>query len=218
MKIFLYLLLAPLLTSAPLLGLPQASAPRGTATTSHASPDLALNELLIQVQGTAQKSDADVAVLRIDKWKTEAASKQQAQAYAGSVRKNLTNAIPTLLQGIQASPGSLNANFRLYRNLNVLYDTFSALVESAGAFGPKEQYETLATDIKQLDHLRREVAERIDMLAGANDAELARLRAKVAASAAGTKPASKVVVDDDQAKPKKRKAKTSQNPSQTPPK
>jgi len=42
----------------------------------------------------------------------------------------------SLLQRIKASPSSLNANFRLYRNMNALYDTFSALAESAGAFGP----------------------------------------------------------------------------------
>jgi hypothetical protein len=188
--------------------------PQGVVS-GRVSPDAqALNELLKQVQISAQKSDGDLSRLRIDKWKAESASKQQAEASAVSIRRNLTIAVPDLLQGIQAAPGSLNANFRLYRNLNALYDTFSALAESAGAFGPKEQYDPLAADIALLDQLRHQVAERVDLLAGANDAELARLRARVAAT--GAKPAaSKVVVDDDQPKSKKKK-KTTPNSTSSP--
>jgi hypothetical protein len=155
--------------------------------------------------------------LRIDKWKTDAGSKQQSQAAATSISRNLKYAVPDLLQRVEASPASLNANFRLYRNLNALYDTFSALVESAGAFGAKDQFDPLAADIAQLDQLRRQVAERVDLLAEEDDAELARLRAKVAAAAAAIKPPTKIVVDDNRPKPKpKKKPKTALGQSQTP--
>jgi hypothetical protein len=183
-----------------------------------ASDSQAVGELLKQVRSSAEKFNADVSRVRIDKWKTDAATKQQAQAGAASIGRNLSNAVPDLLQRIEASPGSLNANFRLYRNLNALYDTFSALVESAGAFGPREQYDPLSADIIQLDKLRHQVAERVDLVAGNNDAELARLRAKVAAVATGTKPAAKIVVNDEpKSKPKpKKKAKPAQSQSPTP--
>lgn len=190
----------------------QAPAPQSAAA-ARVSPDAqVLNEFLRQVQISAQKSDGDLARLRVDKWKAEAASKQQAEASTVSIRRNLTSAVPDLVQRIQASPSSLNANFRLYRNLNALYDTFSALAETAGAFGPKEQYDPLAGDIAQLDQLRHQAAERVDSLAGANDAELARLRAQVAAT--GKKSAaSKIVVDDDPPKAKK-KSKSPPTPAQ----
>jgi hypothetical protein len=105
------------------------------------------------------------------------------------------------------------ANFRLYRNLNALYDSFSALAESAGAFGPEEQYSPLAADIAQLDQLRRQLAQRVDLLAEASEAEMARLRTAVAvAKSASAKPAaksaSKIVVDDSHPAAKK-KAKPS---------
>lgn len=204
MKTALALLLASTMALAPLYGQTAAN-PQATATTPNAAPDLALSELLIQVQAVAQKSDEDVARLRIDKWKTDATSKQQAQAGAVSLRRNLTNAIPDLLQRIKASPNSLNANFRLYRNMNALYDTFSALAESAGAFGPSDQYQPLSADVTQIDQLRRQIAERVDLLAGTNDAELARLRARLAGPAPGAKATSnKVVVDDAQPKSKKK--------------
>lgn len=183
----------------------QTIAPQSAATSATASPDLALRELLIQVQANAQKSDQDLARLRIDKWKADSASKQQADASVVSIRRNLTNAVPDLLQRIQASPGSLNANFRLYRNMNALYDTFSSLAESAGAFASNDQFQPLSADVYQLDQLRRQIAERVDMLAGANDAELARLRARIGNTTAGTKSSSnKVVVDDSKPAPKKK--------------
>jgi hypothetical protein len=220
MKIAIYLLLALTIAGTPLPAktaatASQSTAPQGRASAGNPSPDAqSLNAFLKQVQISAEKSEADLSRLRIEKWKTEAATKQQAQASVVSIRRNLTNAIPDLVQRIQASPGSLNANFRLYRNLNALYDTFSALAESAGAFGSKEQYEALAADIAFLDQLRHQAAERVDLMAGTNDTELARLRAQAAATKA--KPAStKIVVDDDQPKSKK-KAKSSTKSSPSP--
>jgi hypothetical protein len=164
---------------------------------TNAAPDLALRESLVMAQAMAQKSDADIARLRVDKWKTDSETKKQSEANATSIRRNLTNAIPDLLARIQGDPASLVANFRMYRNLNALYDSFSALAESAGAFGPQDQYAPLAADIAQLDQLRHDFAQRVDLMAGSKDAELARL--KIAVAAAGqvsTKPASKIVIDD----------------------
>lgn len=208
MKSAFYLLLA--LVASPQL--PGQTNPPGqtqslqtSAPAPNASPDLALRESLITVQAMAQKSDADIAHLRIDKWKADNQSKQQSQANATSIRRNLTNAIPDLLQRLQADPGSLSANFRLYRNLNALYDSFSALVESAGAFAPQEQYASLAADLAQLDQLRHQFAERMDLLAGASDAELARLRAAKVTGPASQKPVPKIIVDDNKPTPKKKK-------------
>jgi hypothetical protein len=221
MKIAFYLLLACSTAWArPLGNLGGATSPTHAgqtgASAANASPDLqAVSELLKQVRNSAEKFNADVARLRVDKWKADAATKQQAEASVRSIGRNLSNAVPDLVLRIEASPGSLNANFRLYRNLNALYDTFSALVESAGAFGPKDQYDPLSADIVQLDQLRHKAAERVDLLAGNNDAELARLRARVAAVATGTKPAAKIVVDDAQPKVKK-KSKTAPSQAQTP--
>jgi hypothetical protein len=218
MEIVLYLLLAcvaPTQLLAQATPTVQTQSPQTGANAGNASPDLALRESLIMVQAMAQKSDADVARLRIDKWKTDSQSKQQSEANATSIRRNLTNAIPDLLLRIRTEPGSLTANFRLYRNLNALYDSFSALAETAGAFGPQEHYAALSADLTQLDQVRRQFAERVDLLAGASDAELARLRASTVAKPTSTKPPSKVVVDDSHPTPKKKpKPKPPEPPQQ----
>lgn len=189
-----------------------------SAANSAATPsDPALTQLLAELQVTALKSDGDIARLRFEKWKADSAAKQQAQATANSIRRNLTAAVPELIQGIQLQPNSLSANFRLYRDMNALYDTFSSLVESAGAFGPAAEYNPLDTDMAQFDQIRHRFAERMDLLAGATDAELLRLRQSAAATPA--KPAvSRVVVDDNQpaAKNTKNKKKTKTPPPAQP--
>jgi hypothetical protein len=217
MKIAVFLLLAATVAWAQSIASNPGPVPQSNAPAAGTSEDVqALNDLLNRVQTSSQKSDEDVSRLRVDKWKTDAATRQQSQASVDSIRRNLTNAVPDLIQRIQASPSSLNANFRLYRNMNALYDTFSALVETTGAFGPKDHYELLAVDIAQLDKLRRDLAERVDLLAGANDAELARLRAQVAAMVTKPAPAPKIVVDDEKPKTKnvKKKPKAA-SPAQT---
>ena len=212
MKIVLFLLLAAM-ASMQLAGqaLPTINQPP-PATSARTSPDSGLRELLLKVQAMAQKFDADLARLRIDKWKADAQSKQQSKACEVAIRRNLADAIPDMLLRIQAEPDSLIANFRLYRNLNALYDSFSALAESAGAFGPQDQYAPLAADIAQLDQLRRQFAERVELLAGTSNAELARFRA---AAAKRAQPASRIVVNDNQPSPKK-KPKPSPSPAQPP--
>lgn len=216
MTIALYLLLAcvPLTQSLPgqTTSTTQTQSAQASAT-GRTSSDLAVRESLVMVQAMAQKSEADLSRLRIEKWKTDSQSKQQSEANATSIRRNLINAIPDLLTRLQNQPNSLIANFRLYRNLNALYDSFSALAESAGAFGPQEQYASLASDITQLDQLRRQFAERVDMLAGASDAELSRLRSEEkVAKPAPAQPATKVVVDDSQPSPKKKAKKKAAEP------
>jgi len=195
-------------------GTPRSTAkPAPAVSTPVSTPDAqSASDLNQQLDTTSAKSAADLSRLRIDKWKLDAAGKQQAQSISDSIRRNLTDSMPELLVRLQASPASLNANFRLYRNLDTLCYTFSSFVESAETFSPREQYDPLAADFAQLNLLRRQVGDRVDLLAGANDAELARLRALVA-TPSGTKPAvNKVVVNDnDQSKPKK-KSKTAQTP------
>jgi hypothetical protein len=186
-------------------GIPSPS--QGAAATP---PDPALTGLLAELQTLARQSDHDLAALRIEKWKADAATKQQAQGNAAAIHRNLANAVPELLQHVQEHPGSLAANFKLYRDLNALYEAFSALVESAGAFGPTEQYSPLAGDIARFDQLRHQCAERLDQMSGTNDAEVIQLRAQIAAASAKSTvktvaPSSKIVVDDNHPRPAAKK-------------
>ena len=62
-----------------------------------------MNELLAQLETSARQSDQDLAGLRIQKWKADAANKKQAEDNAAAIRRNLTNAIPALLQEVRTA-------------------------------------------------------------------------------------------------------------------
>jgi peptidoglycan hydrolase CwlO-like protein len=104
---------------------------------------------------------------------------------------------------VRANPSSLAAQFKLYRNLNALFDVLSTMTEAAGTFGPKNEYETLAGELNNFEQARIALANRLQNSTAQQDAEIARLRtavlqAQAAAQAAQAQiPPKKIVVDDN---------------------
>lgn len=167
-----------------------------------------LNVLLAQVEQASQASQLDLAKLRVEKWKTDGSTKQQTQANVDSLSRNMQNALPEIIGQLRASPEDLTATFKLYRNLDALYDVFGSVVESAGAFGSKDEFQTLENDLSALERSRRSLSERMETLSVSKEAELNRLRTEVknVQTAANPAPPKKVIVDDTQ--PAKKPAKT----------
>src|SRR5437899_10752157 len=89
-----------------------------------------VQNILAKIDQTAQAAALDIAKLRIEKWKTDSKDKQQAQSNADSLQRNMTAALPTLTAGVRSAPQDFAANFKLYRNLNALYDVLKSLTES----------------------------------------------------------------------------------------
>ena len=146
----------------------------------------------------------DVEKMRIEKWKTDASTKRQTQTNVDSIRRNLQSALPEIMAQVSASPEDMAASFKLYRNLDALYDVFGSVVESAGAFGSKDDFQSLSNDMDGLESARRSMGERMQKLAGAKEEELARLRAQVRTlSAAAPPPPPKKIIVDDTEPPKK---------------
>jgi len=178
-----------------------------------------LNRLLSQVEQMSQSAQADFAKLRIEKWKTDGNTKRATEADVGSIERNLQSALPEIVTQLRSSPEDLAASFKLYRNLDALYDVFGSLVESAGAFGPKDEFQLLQEDLDALERSRRSMADRMETLAAAKENELARLRGEVRTLQAAQPPAAppkKVVVDDTEA-PKKTTTKKKPLPKTTKP-
>src|SRR5258708_40011981 len=82
----------------------------------------ALNPILTEIQRTAQSANTDLARLQIDKWKTDSSQRQQMQQVADSLKRNIPSAVPGLISDVQAAPGSVSKAFKLYHNINVLYE------------------------------------------------------------------------------------------------
>ena len=173
-----------------------------------------LNLMLSQLEQVAQAAQVDLAKLRIDKWKTDSSTKRGTQADVESIQRNLQMALPEIIGQLRASPENIAATFKLYRNLDALYDVFGPVVESAGAFGSKDEFQSVQNDLSALERSRRSLAERMETLAGTKEGELTQLRTQVrdlqAAAAPPPAPPNKVVVDDTvpPKKPLKKKSAT----------
>ena len=177
-----------------------------------------LNNILGQVKQTATAIEADLNKTRIEKWKTDGSTKRQTQANVDSIHRNLQSALPEILTQVNNSPEDLAASFKLYRNLDALYDVFGSVVESAGAFGSKDEFQSLSNDMNGLEGARRAFGERMQKLAGAKEEELGRLRAQVKTlSAAPPPPPKKIIVDDTEPAKKPAKKKTPAKPATTKP-
>lgn len=179
-----------------------------------------LNGILEQLKQTAQSMQSDLGRMRIEKWKTDASTKQQTLANVESIQRNLKSALPETIAQLNNSPEDLATSFKLYRNLDALYDVFGSVVESAGAFGFKDEYQSLGNDMTGLESARRAFGERMQKLAASKEDELTRLRAQVKTlSAAPPPPPKKIVVDDTEPEKKpaaKKKATNSNAPAKKP--
>ena len=179
-----------------------------------------LNGILAQVKQTAQNMQADLDKTRIDRWKTDSSTKRQAQANVESIQRNLQAALPDIISKLSNSPEDIGASFKLYRNLDALYDVFGSVVESAGAFGSKDEFQSLSNDMTGLESARRSFGERLQKLATAKEDELARMRVQIKTLQAAPPPPPKKIIVDDTEPPKKPapKKKKPAKPTATPPK
>ena len=181
-----------------------------------------LNDLLSQLEATSKETQSDLSRLRIERWKTDGATKKQSLADVDSIQRNLQNALPEMIAQLHNAPEDLPATFKLYRNLDALYSVIGGVVESAGAFGPKDDFQAVSNDLSGFESARKQLAERLETLAGAKEQEIARLRAelKTAQAAIPAAPPKKVVVDDTQPEKKpatKKKTPAKKKPAATPP-
>jgi hypothetical protein len=204
-----------------------AAAPQGAVSYASVSQ---LNGLLSQLEAASKGTQADLAKLRIEHWKTDNGSKRRSLADVDSVQRNLQNALPEMIAQLRNSPEDLPATFKLYRNLDALYDVLSSVVESTGAFGSKDDLQSLSNDLNTFEGTRKQIAERVQNLATSKEQEIVRLRAdlKTAQAAIPAAPPKKIVVDDTEPvkKPVKKKAPAKKpaitpapgtTPAQTPP-
>ena len=216
---FLITSLIPCLTPARVGAQESPSSPTATQPPVAYASVNELNGILTPLQQTSQSMLSDLTKIRIEKWKTDPSTKQQTLATAESIRRNLQSALPETIAQLNNAPEDLGTSFKLYRNLVLLYDNFYQVVESAGAFGPKDDFQSLNNDLNGLDTARRAFADRMQKLAAVKEDELTRLRAQVKTlTAAPPPPPKKIVVDDTEPpkKPVKKKVTKPKPPATTP--
>jgi hypothetical protein len=193
----------------------QGTAAPGSGPVSYASMTQ-LNGLLEALEATSKTTQGDLVRLRIEHWKTDNASKRQALSNVDSIQRNLQGALPAILAQLRTTPEDVPATFKLYRNLDALYDVLGSVVEGTGAFGSKDDLQSLSNDLTSFEGTRKQIAERIESLAAGKEAEIVRLRAdlKTAQAAIPATPPKITVVDDNP--PAKKPAVKKKAPAKAP--
>ncbi len=168
-----------------------------------------LNGIIGQLEQASETTQADLAKLRIEKWKTDSGTKKQTLGNVDSIKRNLQSALPEIVTQLRNSPEDLSASFKIYRNLDALYDVLGNVTESAGAFGSKDEFQSLSNDLNSFERSRHSFATRMESLTTSKEAELNQLRMQVKTLQASVPPPppKKIVVDDNEPKkpaPKKK--------------
>ena len=173
-----------------------------------------LNGIIGQLEQTSEATQADLSKLRIEKWKTDSGTKKQTLGNVDSIKRNLQGALPEIVTQLRNSPEDLTASFKIYRNLDALYDVLGNVTESAGAFGSKDEFQSLSNDLSALERSRHSFAQRMESLTTSKEAELNQLRTQVKTLQAATPPPppKKIVVDDNEPKKPAPKKKTIPRP------
>ncbi|MGA3212645.1 MAG: hypothetical protein ABSD20_15165 [Terriglobales bacterium] len=81
------------------------TASRSPAAGAPALDPAALSPFLTQLNETARTTILDIAQLRIDKWKADATIKKQANNNADSISRNVTTALPGMVEQVKTVQG-----------------------------------------------------------------------------------------------------------------
>lgn len=215
-------LVISVLVALTLVSAPQSRSQQSFMQAPPAAAGSSLNGILADLQRATQATNGDLSKLRIEKWKADESQKQQMQQVADSLRKNLTMAVPGLINEAQAAPTSVSKTFKLYHDLNVVYEYLNSLAEAAGTYGKKDEYTPLAGDASALDAARQNLSSYIEQTASTLETQLqqavaAQQRQPQKQTQAAQTP-KKIIVDNDSPQPKKtvRKKKPAAAPTPTP--
>lgn len=150
-------------------------APVANASTSTIAPDLD------RLETVASQAVIEIGLLRIEKWKATSDARSAAQADADSVQRNLSSALPGLIAAVRSSPDDVNASFKLYRDLNALYDVLGTLTEATRVYGHKGDYEALVQQLQVIGSTRRKLGEALERLTATTQNKLQQMQVQIKA-------------------------------------
>jgi hypothetical protein len=192
---------------------PASSSPSSSPSPSLAAPGL--ESILLEVQQSTQSANVNITRLRIDRWKAETAEKADLQHVADSLHKNITNAVPDLISDVRSSHGSVSSTFKLYHNMNVVFEYLNQLTDAAGSAGRKDEYEPLSSDVAALDKARQHLSSYIEQAATSLENKVRTAAAVATPTPLPQATPKKIVVDDDT--PHKKPVTTKKQKTSSPP-
>jgi hypothetical protein len=203
-----------LVLCASLMAVAQPQAPASKPAQAP-SPSPSLDAIVADIQQATQNTNLDLGRLHIDRWKTDANDKAQWQQMADSLRKNLTSAVPDLIGDVRSTHGSVSSTFKLYHNLNVVYEYLDSLTSAASGMGKPDEYGPLNKDAAALDDARKHLSSYIEQAASNLEDKLKTATAPPPAPTPAATPKRIVVDETPTPKPRTQKKKKTSPPPQS---
>jgi hypothetical protein len=203
-----------------------------------------LNSTLVDLDRVAQATQSDIANMQVEKWKSgwksgflkDGSHTGQAQQAAGSLQRNLRNALPGLIQDVQNSRGSISTTFKLYDDVSLVCEAVDSLISASETVGKKAEAAPLVDDYSALARIRRSLSAYIQQASASWEtrgkapyaamsspaAQPAQRQSAMAAASAASGPrvvndngVKKIIVDDTVPEKKAPAAATKKKPATT---
>jgi septal ring factor EnvC (AmiA/AmiB activator) len=87
--------------------------------------------------------------------------------------------MPGMIAAVRTAPDNVNADFKLYRNLNALHEVFGTVVDTTRLYGSKGDYDALAQQMRTFESVRRKLGEELERLTADTQHNLDELKAQI---------------------------------------
>jgi hypothetical protein len=182
----------------------QTHSTRRTSRRAYTAPVRSdLNGSLTDLDRIAMSTYADISALNIDRWGSQwrpgflkSTRQKEAEHTAESVKRNLSDGLPTLIADVRTTHGSVSSTFRLYHDLTLVGEAMENLVSTAKFEGHQHESRGLADDCAALSRIRRNLSSYIEARAVMMDSKAATLASYTPARQSRPAPVKKIVIDD----------------------
>jgi hypothetical protein len=122
-----------------------------------------------------------LTIVRIDRWKSSNAIRDEAQSNLGSIQRDVQSTLPALLATADAAPNSAAKTLPAYRNVEALYDVLLRIDAVARLAAPPDQSSALDQALARLDDSRRALGDQLQQTAAAQESQVIHLQAALQA-------------------------------------
>ncbi len=120
--------------------------------------------------------------VRLERWKTSNAVREETDANIASVRRDLDSTLPPLLATADAAPDSVAQVLPAYRNIEALYDVLLRISAVAMLSAPPAQSDALQQAMSSMESSRRTLGDQLQSSAVNQDRNIHTLQASLRAA------------------------------------
>jgi hypothetical protein len=203
------LLFTILCTSGAALTAQTPTSPSPATAQASKTPSAILQPALDALQQTLD-------TLRLDKWKTSGAVRDETDANISSIHRDLESTLPPLLAAADGAPDSVAKVLPAFRNIEALYDVLLRVAQVGRLSAPSAQSAALDQAMAALEDGRHTLGDRLQAAALAQEKQVGDLKAALRAVPPAPAAAPAACPPPPPAKKRKPQSKPAQKPAPAP--